>query len=83
MKYVFTSHPQQDELLDNFRNRFRAYSDTELIEAYNRECRIGITGVRAQAMYLMALHQESHNRFGESPVHVKDGYIDVAVSQNM
>lgn len=75
MKHVFISREGDEEhFVDNV-SHFRKKSDQELIEAYHREARIGITGVHAQAVYLLALRTVMKERFGESPVTLEDGGV--------
>ena len=49
---------------------FEEKSLKELVEAYNKEAKSGIVGVRRQALYLVALNQEFKERLKESPVYL-------------
>ena len=40
------------------------------MNAYNKEAKCGIVGVRQQALYLIALKQEFRERLTESPVYL-------------
>ena len=68
LKSIYFERPGDAESLERYRASFAKASDEELIEDYNRELRIGITGVRQQAIYLTALNEEMAKRFGKSPV---------------
>ncbi len=52
----------------NFRARFEQNTDRELAELYFRQQKVGITGVRMQAYYLLALRDVLVERFGDSPI---------------
>jgi hypothetical protein len=65
--------PESDPV---FKKKYTGYLKTvseknnqELLDAYNREARIGIVGVRAQATFIKAIHQAFIERFGISPVY--------------
>lgn len=50
---------QDDPILDNYIDKFKAMTDEQLIEAFNHE--VGNTGwVGARALYIAALHQAFH-----------------------
>jgi hypothetical protein len=75
MKYVYIPREaDKQQLLDN-ENHFKELSDKELIKAYHRQVRTHITGVHAQALYLLALRKVMKQRFGKSPITLKDGSI--------
>ena len=65
-----------DTIKENIRN-LESSSDQELIDLYNREAKMGLVGVNAQAIHLCALGHLFHKRFGESPVKVEDNVITI------
>lgn len=40
----------------------------ELVESYNKNVAIGITGTQAQGLYLLAMHKVFLNKCGRSPI---------------
>ena len=75
MKHLFMPREGDKERFLNNLGHFRKKSDQELIDAYQREANIGITGVHAQALHLLALRKVMKERFGESPITLEDGCI--------
>ena len=70
MKYLYDSRNGENESILEKTNEFLVLSNEELISKYNREVRIGIVGVRAQILHIIALHQTFLKRFKKSPVRV-------------
>jgi len=68
--------PTQEELtaLKDYEQRFRQKTDNELAESYFRELKIGMTGVRMQMIYIIALRKVLLERFGNSPIEF-DGIV--------
>ena len=54
MKHVFTSGEGDQNLFLEFYNSLKDLNDERLIEAYYRQMRLGMTGVHAQAIYVLA-----------------------------
>ena len=75
MKYVVVSRKGDQKQIENYLKSFRGYSNAELVEAYNKQAKLGIVGVHAQALYLMALNQELKFRFGKSPIILDENQI--------
>ena len=75
MKHVFIPREGDKERFAVRVRQFREFSDRVLIEAYHRQVRCGITGVHAQAVYLLALRKVMGERFGNSPITLEDGCI--------
>ena len=44
----------------------------ELVEQYNRQTKCGIVGVKAQGIFLVALHHALIERIGQSPITLED-----------
>ena len=47
----------------------------ELIAAYNTQCEMGFTGVYAQAIHVLALHQHLKAKFGKGPLLIEDNAV--------
>ncbi len=77
MKHVFTSREGDQKLFLEFYERLKELSDEKLIEAYYREIRIGMTGVHAQAVYVLALRKLMKGRFGKRVISLEGGVIDL------
>lgn len=75
MKHVFIPREGDKELFFEKVDYFRKQSNEKLIKAYQREANIGITGVHAQALHLLALRKVMIERFGESPITFEDGCV--------
>ncbi len=69
LKGVIPNLDSEDSaVIDDYKNRFSAKTDKELAEAYFKQQKIGITGVRMQMLYLIALRETLIGRFGDSPI---------------
>ena len=75
MKHVFIPREGDKERFAERVRQFREFGDQELIEAYHRQVRCGITGVHAQAVYLLALRTVTGARFGGSSITLEDGGV--------
>jgi hypothetical protein len=51
-----------DERLKHYKEHFATFSLEQLVEAFNREVRVGLTGVREQGIYIIALAETLHER---------------------
>lgn len=58
---------------EEFRGKLVSMSNKELVELYSREK--NIFGVHAQMVHLYCLHNLFMERFGESPIVVKDDVV--------
>ena len=47
----------------------------ELVESYNKNVTIGITGTQAQGLYLLAMHKVFLNKCGRSPISWKNNMV--------
>jgi hypothetical protein len=47
----------------------------ELIDSYNKNVSIGITGTQAQGLYLLAMHKVFLNKYGRSPISWTDNMV--------
>ena len=75
MKYVFISRKGDQETLKKFFRDLEDLQNETLLDQYNRQVDIGIVGVHAQALKLLALRKVFLKRFGESPVLLEDDII--------
>ena len=50
--------------------RLQRLSNTQLLDACNREYRCGPVGVYMQAVHVLAIHHELKSRFGKTPTRV-------------
>ena len=75
MKYVFISREGDQETFRTFYKNLEAFPNEILLEQYNREVKIGIVGVHAQALKLLALRKIFLERFGESPIIFEDNMV--------
>lgn len=77
MKHVFTFGEGDQELFLTYYDRLKALNDEQLIEAYYREVNLGMTGVHAQAVYVLALKKVMKDRFGKDIIVVEGEIIDL------
>ncbi|MGY8914032.1 MAG: hypothetical protein ACKVJF_02990 [Flavobacteriales bacterium] len=75
MEHVFTSGEGDQKLFLKFYDNLKELTDEKLIEAYHREMRIGMTGVHAQAVFVLALREVMKDRFGKSLIQIEDGIV--------
>ena len=54
---------------------FESNSNESLIADYNKQSKCGITGVRGQALYIMAMGHVFFKRFGESPIYMEENVL--------
>jgi hypothetical protein len=77
MKHVFTSGEGDQKLFLKYYDSLKNLNDKRLIEAYHREMRIGMTGVHAQAVYVLALRKVMKDRFGKDIISFEGGVLDL------
>ena len=65
--FIYSDYPEDNEIIKAYIERFNQYTNQELVDAYNRESKMGIVGVRRQALFLLALNHAFLNRFKNSP----------------
>lgn len=63
------------ELIADKVKGFESSSNESLIEDYNKQSKCGITGVRGQALYLMAMGHVFFKRFGKSPIYMENNVL--------
>ena len=77
MKHVFTSREGDKTLFLEFYNSLKDLNDKRLIEAYHKQMKLGMTGVHAQAVYVLALRKVIKDRFGKNFISFEGGVIDL------
>ena len=75
MKYVFISRKGDQEVFKKFYRDLKDLPNETLLDQYNRQVDIGIVGVHAQALKLLALRKVFLDRYGKSPVLIEDDFI--------
>ena len=75
MDYVFIQIKGDYEAIGKHKESLKDITLDELVDKYNSTARLGIVGVREQARYIIALHQEFFIRIGESPVSIEENMI--------
>ena len=55
--------------------RLDGHTDSEVLAGYNAQCRLGFTGVYAQVIHVLALHQQLKRRFGSGPLSIRDNAL--------
>lgn len=75
LKYVMIPRPgDRESALENVA-RLSTLSQEELLSKYNRQVEIGIVGVHAQAVMLLALRHIMLKVFGDSPVKFEENVL--------
>lgn len=72
MNYLYDSRNGENEKIVEKTKELLVLSNEELISKYNREVKIGIVGVRAQILHIIALHHTFLKKFKKSPIKVVD-----------
>ncbi len=75
MKYVFISRKGDQEAFKEFYQDLIGLPNDALLMQYNRQAEIGIVGVHAQALKLLALRNVFLQRFGKSPILIEDDIV--------
>lgn len=78
LKGIFPeNYSHQDKaIIDEYKDSFSKKTDKELAEIYFKQQKVGITGVRRQLIYLIALREVLLKRFGESPIEYDGNIIE-------
>jgi len=75
MEYVYIRREGDKETIDDRVKGFEGCSNESLIEDYNKQSKCGITGIHAQALYLMAMGHVFFKRFGRSPIYMENNVL--------
>ena len=73
--YVMIQRPSLPNDLRAAMSRLEGKTAQELISEYNEQCRLGFTGVYAQAIHVLALHQQLKARFGKGPLVIENNVL--------
>lgn len=75
LSYVLTPQTgDRERIIENIQ-RYETYSREELIDTYNKAWKLGLVGVRAQALSYFAMARVFLNVFGKSPIKVENKMI--------
>jgi hypothetical protein len=77
MEYIYIRREGDMQTLTENAKKFETRSNEDLISDYNTQSRCGITGVHAQALYLMAMAHIFFKRFGKSPINMEENVLDM------
>ena len=75
MKQVYIQRKGDRELLIEYYKKFKTLSNKELIKSYNNSVDLGIVGVHAQGLHLIAKRKVFMERFGKSPIKLEANII--------
>jgi len=74
-EYLLLTQGGDREILNEEIENLSIFSNEKLVELYNAQSRLGIVGVRRQAIYLLALGVVLKKRMGEGPIYYKDNIL--------
>ena len=75
MELILIPRPgDRERLLEHIQTLSNATLE-ELVESYNKNVSIGITGTQAQGLYLLAMHKVFLNKCGRSPISWTDNMM--------
>ena len=75
MVFIYIRHDGDTQILAENVKRFETRCKKDLISDYNSQAKCGITGVHAQALYLMAMGHIFFKRFGKSPIYIENNVL--------
>ena len=74
-EYLLLTQGGDREILNQEIENLSTFSNEKLVEIYNAQSRLGIVGVRRQAIYLLALGVVLKKRMGEGPIYYKENIL--------
>jgi|SRR5690554_3789369 len=75
MEYLYLPQTgDKESILENLQ-KLQLLSNEDLISDYNKQVDIGVVGVRAQMLLMIALHQTFLKRFRKSPIKIVDNCV--------
>lgn len=74
-EYLLLTQGGDREILNEEIENLSTFSNEKLVELYNAQSRLGIVGVRRQAIYLLALGVVLKQRMGDVPIYYKDNIL--------
>jgi hypothetical protein len=77
MEYVYIGMKGDREIITDKVKGFESCNNDSLIADYNKQSKCGITGVRGQALYLMAMGHVFFKRFGKSPIYMENNVLGI------
>ena len=75
LSYVFIQREGDREAVGKLLQSFNANSTVELVDYYNKQQKLGMVGVHAQAQAIVALNIAFNQRFGKSPIKITENII--------
>ena len=66
--FILNMSEDDQQMIRKDEHGFKRWTDKQLAEKYFGQARLGITGVRRQMLYLIALRNTMKDRFGKSPI---------------
>jgi len=73
--YLFIQRKQDLKQITNLNKSLENSNQEELISKYNREAKIGFTGVHQQALLILALNQQFIKRYNDAPVTIENNSV--------
>jgi len=73
--YILIQRPGDGEIMIEYRDYFRKYSDAELIEECDKQRKLGIVGVHRQALSLVGLRFVMLERKIDCPIIIEDDIL--------
>jgi hypothetical protein len=75
LHYVISPQQGDRERIQEYIERYEQFSREELIDSYNKAWKLGLVGVRAQALSYLALSRVFDRVFGRSPIRFEDELV--------
>ena len=75
LEHVFIPRMGDREHVVELYENLKKSSKPELVASYNNAVRIGIVGVHAQALHLIALNRCFHDAFQKSPIKIENNVL--------
>ena len=66
--FILNMSEDDQQMIRKDEHDFKRWTDKQLAEKYFGQAKLGITGVRRQILYLIALRNIMQERFGRSPI---------------
>ena len=66
--FILNMSEDDQQMIRKDEQGFKRWTDKQLAEKYFGQAKLGITGVRRQLLYLIALRNIMQERFGKSPI---------------
>ena len=66
--FILNMSEDDQQMIRKDEHGFKRWTDKQLAEKYFGQAKLGITGVRRQILYLIALRNIMKKRFGRSPI---------------